>query len=205
MYHILSHGESECEYWSLQFGMSKESRHKIRPRTLQAILEAAIRLLNANSGTTMTDIAKAAGVGRATLHRHFQTKDDLIQTLSARCMEEMNAAVRATDSTDKPAVDRLHAMLKSTIPLGDRYAFLAIERMEDEQLQAAYQEQLCWTTALIEQLKTEQAIAKDVPTSWAVAQVDQIIWTAWTAVWTSELAIDDAAELALRTLLKGLS
>lgn len=185
--------------------MSRESRHAIRPSTLEAILEAALRLFHADSGVTMSEIAKAAGIGRATLHRHFQNKDDLIQALSARCMEEMNAAVLATDSTDKPAVVRLHAMLKSAIPLGDRYAFLSFERMEDEHLQSAYQEQLTWTSALIEQLKTEQAIAKDVPTSWAVAQVDQVIWTAWTAVWNSELTTDDAADLAQRTLLKGLS
>lgn len=120
-------------------------------------------------------------------------------------MEEMNAAVLATDIPDQPAVARLHAMLKSAIPLGDRYAFLSLERMEDEDLQSGYQEQLNWTTALIEQLKTEQAIAKDVPTSWAVAQVDQVIWTAWTAVWNLELTKDDATDLAMRTLLKGLS
>ena len=185
--------------------MSKESRHTIRPRTLEAILEAALGLFNADSGVTMSEIAKAAGVGRATLHRHFKDKDDLIQTLYARCIEEMNTAVLATDSTDKPAVARLHAMLKSAIPLGDRYAFRSFERMEDEHLQTAYQEQLNWTSALIEQLKDEQEIAKEVPTSWAVAQVDQVIWTAWTAVWNSELTTDDAADLALRTLLKGLA
>lgn len=190
---------------TLKLGMNKETRHTIRPRTLEAILDAAIRLFNADPGATMTEIAIAAGVGRATLHRHFQDTDDLIQTLSARCMEEMNAAVLATDIPDQPAVARLHAMLKSAIPLGDRYAFLSLERMEDEDLQSGYQEQLNWTTALIEQLKTEQAIAKDVPTSWAVAQVDQVIWTAWTSVWNIELTTDDATDLAMRTLLKGLS
>ena len=185
--------------------MSRESRHTIRPRTLEAILDAALRLFNADSGVTMSEIARAAGIGRATLHRHFQDKEELIQTLSAHCMEEMNAAVVATDTPDRPAVDRLYAMLKSTIPLGDRYAFLRFERMEDVDLQADYQKQLNWAAGLIEQLKVEGTIAKDVPTSWAVAQVDQIIWTAWTAVWNGELAADDAADLALRTLLKGLS
>ena len=184
--------------------MSKGSGHAIRPRTLAAIVEAAIRLLNVDPGVTMSEVARAAGVGRATLHRHFQSKADLLKAVGARCMEETNAAVLATDVPDGPAVDRLRAMLKSVIPLGDRYAFLRFEGLDDAALAAGYEAQLAWTTALIEHLRAEDAIAADVPTSWAVAQVDQIIWSAWTALSTGELATDDAAELALRTLLKGL-
>ena len=184
--------------------MSRASGHAIRPRTLAAIIEAAIRLLNVDPGVTMSEVARAAGVGRATLHRHFQSKADLLKAVGARCMEETNAAVLATDVPDGPAVDRLRAMLKSVIPLGDRYAFLRFEGSDDETLQAGYEAQLEWTTALAEQLRAEGAIAADVPTSWVVAQVDQVIWTAWTALSTGELLPDDAAELALRTLLKGL-
>ena len=152
----------------------------------------------------MSEVARVAGVGRATLHRHFHNKADLLKTIAVRCIEETNTAVLATDAPDRPAKDRLRVMLKSVIPLGDRYAFLRFERSEDEALSAGYQEQLEWVTALIGHLRAEHAIAKDVPTSWAVAQVDQVIWTAWTAVSSGELSTEAAAELALRTLLKGL-
>ena len=184
--------------------MSEAPRHAIRPRTLAAIVQAAIRLLSVDAGATMSEVARAAGVGRATLHRHFHSKADLLGVIGTQCIEEMNAAVRAVDLPDRPAVDRLRAMLHTVIPLGDRYAFLRFETSEDEVLRAGYKTQLDWATALVEHLKKEGAIAHDVPTRWAVAQVDQLIWTGWTAVSTGGLSPGDAAELALRTLLNGL-
>ena len=184
--------------------MTKVSGHAIRPRTLAAIVEAAIQTLSVDPGATMSEVARAAGVGRATLHRHFHGKTDLLRTITARCIDETNAAVLAADAPDNPAVDRLESMLKSVIPLGDRYAFLPFEVLQDDGLRKRHEAQLEWVGSLIGHLKAEHAIAEDVPTSWAVAQVNEVISTAWTAVSTGELSTDEAAGLALRTLLKGL-
>ena len=184
--------------------MTRPPGHAIRPKTFHAIVEAAIRLLNSNVDATMSEVARAAGVGRATLHRHFRTKADLLRAVGACCIEEMNAAVRAVDDAGMPASDRLYAMLRTVIPLGDRYAFLQFDTSGDEILRAGYQAQLDWTTALVEDLKTEGAIGQDVPTRWAVAEIDQLIWVAWTAVSEWGLSPDDTATLAQRTLLKGL-
>lgn len=184
--------------------MTRASDHAIRPRTLTAVIEAAIRLLSVDPGVTMSDIARAAGVGRATLHRHFAGKADLLRTISARCIEETNAAVLAADVPDGVAVERLRNMLGSVIPLGDRYAFLLLQGLQDEGLRKAHETQMDWVGLLIGQLKAERAIAEDVPISWAVALLDRVIWTAWTVVSTGALSTDEAVELALRTLLKGL-
>ena len=189
------HGESP---------MTRASDHAIRPGTLSAIIEAAIGMLNVDPGATMSDIARAAGVGRTTLHRHFDGKADLLSTIEAQCIEETNAAVRATDVADGAAVERLRNMLRSVIPLGDRYAFLLSESLRDEGLRGAHEAQIDWIRTLMEQLKAERAIAGEVPTAWAVALVDQVIFTAWTVVSTGELSTDEAAALALRSLLKGL-
>ena len=178
--------------------------HTIRPKTLTAIVEAAIRLLNANVDATMSEVARAAGVGRATLHRHFRTKTDLLRTVGVCCIEEMNEAVRAVDDAEMPASERLQSMLRTVIPLGDRYAFLQFDTSGDEILRAGYEAQLNWTTALVEDLRTEGVIGQDVPTRWAVAQIDQLIWVAWTAVSEWGLSPDDTAALAQRTLLNGL-
>ena len=153
----------------------------------------------------MSEVAQQAGIGRATLHRHFRTKSDLVNAIGIRCIEEMNASVQAGDSEAKPAIERLRLMLRATIPIGDRYAFLGSVQLTDENVKRGYDQQLTWASALVKSLRDQGVIAPDVPTRWVVAQIDQQIWTAWTAV--SEWGFDpkDAEKLAFNTLMHGMS
>jgi AcrR family transcriptional regulator len=49
-----------------------------------SILAAAVRRLNTDPRASMADLAAAAGVGRATLHRYFSTRDELLHELGTR-------------------------------------------------------------------------------------------------------------------------
>ena len=169
-----------------------------------AIVEAAIALLNVNTGATMSDIAARAGVGRATVHRHFSTRDDLVRAIGLQCIEEMNAAGRAADTAGAPPAERLRAMFEAVIPLGDRYGFLAFESADDEAVRAGYRAQLRWTASLVKDLKAAGEIAAEVPSRWVTAQIDQMVWTAWKEVSDGYLDAHRASGLAVRTLLDGL-
>ena len=184
--------------------MSAPPKHAIRPATLEAIVEAAIRLLNANAGATMCEIAARAGVGRATLHRHFRTRSDLVSAIGSRCIQEMNAAVGADQTAGLPALERLRSMFQAVIPLGDRYSFLSIESPDDASMRQGYRAQLRWVAALVEDLKEQGNIDRDVPTRWVVAQIDQLVWAAWNGIAEGYLTNDEASQLAVRTLIDGL-
>lgn len=183
--------------------MQTASKHAIRPATLDAIVNSAIQLLSDRSDASMSEIAQRAGIGRATLHRHFPTKLDLIRNVGEKCIAEMNAAVTASDDTTRNGVERLNTLLAAVIPLGDRYAFLRYLDPHDTTLTAHYRAQLEWASALVKQLKNEGSIADDIPTYWAVSQLDQLIWTAWSAVADGELTADEAKTLSVRTFLTG--
>lgn len=64
-------------------------------RNLEAILEAARALLAADPTVSMGAIAAAAGVHRATVHRHFPAREDLLLALHERADRECLAAVEA--------------------------------------------------------------------------------------------------------------
>ncbi|MYF09653.1 MAG: TetR/AcrR family transcriptional regulator [Gammaproteobacteria bacterium] len=184
--------------------MKTSGKHVIRPATLEAIVDAAVRLLNVNIGASLSEIAIHAGIGRATLHRHFRDRNDLIRFIGTRCIEEMNAAVLAVDAPDKPAIERLRSMFVEVAPLGDRYNFLRLERRRDEGVRQAYNTQLGWVDALVEDLRAQGEISREVPVRWVTAQIDQLVWTAWQAVAEDYLSAAEASELAMRTLLNGL-
>ena len=101
-------------------------------------------------------------------------------------------------------MERLERALVAIIPLGDRYGFLNRSTSDDKQLIEAYQAQLLWVEELVSDLKVEGHLDPDIPDSWALALIDQLIWTAWEQVSRGYLKEADAPALAVRTLLTGL-
>ncbi len=176
----------------------------LRAPMRQAILDAAIDTLARDPGASLSEIASRAGAGRASLHRHFPSRADLIAAASAQCMDEIDAATSAALADAQTAQQRLSRMLEAVVPLGDRYHFLVSEAVDDESVRKRYAEELDWLGHLVDELKADGVIAADVPRSWAVANIDAQVWLAWSEVAAGSLAPAHAADLALRTLLKGL-
>lgn len=65
--------------------------------TVQALLDGAMLQFTRHgfAKTSMSDIAKAAGVSRTSLYNAFATKDDVFRALSARINQGVYAAVAA--------------------------------------------------------------------------------------------------------------
>lgn len=82
----------------------------LQARTHAAIIDAAITSLAADPAATMGEIAAAAGVGRATIHRYFPGRDDLLAALVDLALQRVSAAherARLGDGTAREAVQRL--------------------------------------------------------------------------------------------------
>ena len=58
------------------------------------ILGAAQRQLNRDPGSSMAVVAKAAGVGRATLHRYFATREALLTEIGVRSLDRWESRLR---------------------------------------------------------------------------------------------------------------
>ena len=180
------------------------TRKTFRPPLREAIIDAAIATFASNPGASLSDVAARAGVGRASLHRYFRSRADLITAISHQCLSEIEAATRSAVEDAGSARETLLRMLEAVIPLGDRFHFLAQETPGEARLQERYAGQLQWVAGLVDELKADGVMAIDVPRSWAVANIDAQIWLAWSEVTAGNLAPAHAAGLAFRTLLKGL-
>ena len=182
--------------------MSARSRPRRSAR--EAVMDAAVSVLARNPGAPMSAVATAAGVGRATLYRHFPTREALVRELALEAIELTDAAVAPAFAQGMSSRDSLLAMLTAIVPLGDRFHFLAREWVEDEDVAAGYRRQARELEAFVEQAKGDGLFAPEVPTAWVVAAIDALIWAAWEAVKEGTVAPRDAASLAFKTLTRGL-
>jgi AcrR family transcriptional regulator len=93
-------------------------------RTRTAILHAAALVLGRRPDAAMADIADQAGVGRATLYRHFPTRESLLQGVAESAVTELVDAIDAA-RLDELAADRAIARLTAVfLRTGAKYAAL---------------------------------------------------------------------------------
>ncbi|MFD9704511.1 TetR/AcrR family transcriptional regulator [Lentzea sp. NPDC059081] len=83
-------------------------------RTRTAILDAATRLLSRRPDAAIAEIAEEAGVGRATLYRHFPTRESLRQGVGEAGIAEIAKAFEAAALDDLPA-DRAIARITAVV------------------------------------------------------------------------------------------
>ncbi|MEM7048157.1 MAG: TetR/AcrR family transcriptional regulator [Acidobacteriota bacterium] len=172
----------------------------------QAILDAAAGALADSPNESMAVIAEAAGVGRATLYRHFPSREALLSELSLEAIRLMDEATVPILENASSAEEAFRRMLEAWLPFGDRFHFLATIPVSDlgPDVAVESQRQLDDLAAFVDHAKGEGLFARNVSTAWIVATIDALIWTAWSSVHRGELALRDAAPMVFRTLVEGL-
>ncbi len=91
------------------------------------VLRSAAALLTRKSTATMDEVARAAGISRATLHRHFAGRDALVRALEALGIEECEAALDAARLDDGPAREALRRFVTEIESAAGLLAFLYTE------------------------------------------------------------------------------
>ncbi|HET6298742.1 MAG TPA: TetR/AcrR family transcriptional regulator [Kribbella sp.] len=102
-------------------------------RTTTAILDAAARVFSEHgSSANMADIAAAAGVGRATLYRHFPDREALLGALASHAIADSAARLADAGLERAPVAEAIERIVRAVTAIGDRYSVLAGEHVESD-------------------------------------------------------------------------
>ncbi len=97
----------------------------IHDRVAEVILDAAADLLaRGGEPPTMSEVAAAAGVARATLYRHFPTREQLLQALSASARDATATRLAAADLDAVPVAEAIARIARVVAAGGSKYAAL---------------------------------------------------------------------------------
>lgn len=171
----------------------------VRPTSRDAIIQAGFELLSGHPSASLNDIARKAGVGRATLHRHFAGREDLIRSLALQALQDMDEVVERALANATSYTEAVWLTLKTLVPLGARYGFLLSEAASDPAIEAEYERQAGAMSELVSEAVAEGGLDASIPVSWYVRSFDALLIAAWEAVNDQELTPDQATDLAWKT------
>ena len=170
----------------------------------KAIIEASIQTFLLNSSAGMSDIAVAAGIGRATLYRHFESREALIEKLAIICLEELSAVTDPLQHLSGRAA--IEAKIEAVMPLADRFHFLTKLwniAAESEIVKQIDDQQLNEMVTVIEQAKEAGELNPQLPTVWIVSFYESTLLSAWSLIASEEITIDEAVSYAKQSFFCG--
>jgi AcrR family transcriptional regulator len=180
-----------------------------RDRTEQghdSLLNAAVATLAANPGASLQEIADAAGISRATLHRRFAGRDELILAISEWAIGQLESINDSVESSGLRGRAAIEALLEKAIQLAPKIGFLISEhslecnQMFMDRVDTAQQR---WHR-MIEDGQRLGEIRVDLPSRWIADAIEGLMLAVFHGVRRGLTAPNDALRLVRITLLDGV-
>jgi AcrR family transcriptional regulator len=177
-------------------------------RSRAGILDAAVRLLNADPDVSLGAIATAAGVTRQTVYAHFPSRQQLLAAVLDRLTEETVAAMDAADPATGPAADALLRLLAASTRVTGQYrvllqqlSSLPVSPQADHERHAPVADRL---KRLILRGQQTGEFDEQLAPDWLVAVTISLAHAASAEVDAGRLSDEEAVETLHTTLLRAL-
>ncbi|WP_222853581.1 TetR/AcrR family transcriptional regulator [Fodinicola acaciae] len=169
-----------------------------------AVLMAAAHLLVREPAASMAEVASAAGISRATLHRLVDGRKALVRELAELGMRRGREAVRAADLASGDPREAYQRLVDGLVPIADLFNLLYREQTADEMYaQAAELDDAI--TALFQRGQRTGAFRTDMTAAWMTEAFYSLLGGAAMAAQQGRLASRDVGLMTTQTLLAGIT
>jgi TetR/AcrR family transcriptional regulator, mexCD-oprJ operon repressor len=186
---------------------TQRRRRSDADRSVQAILEAALEALASDPDASMAEIARRAGVVRATIYVHFPTREVLLDAVMEHAVAEVADATREAEPTRGEPEEALARVLLATWQeLGRFHALLAINtaRLSAKELHRRHLPVMSLFVPLIERGQTKGVFRSDLPVSWHLAVLRAIVHTASAELQSGRISEGEIEDAMLTTVLAAI-
>ncbi|WP_340562982.1 TetR/AcrR family transcriptional regulator [Streptomyces sp. GSL17-111] len=171
----------------------------------EQILKAAAELLSRRATASMDEIARSAGISRATLHRHFAGREALIVALGDLGIRQIEERLDAARIDEGDPADALRRLIDEATPVAGFLAFLYGENQlyESDLMDAGWARVDARVGALLRRGREEGVLRGDLSTAWLVDALFALVAASGWSVQDGRLAPKDASRVVAELLLGG--
>jgi AcrR family transcriptional regulator len=171
------------------------------------LLDTAAQVLVMDPSAPLAVVAAAAGVGRTTLHKRYPTRDALLVAVAHRALDLCHDAVDSAVSGATGDRDGgLRRLVGALVPVGPQLAYLFRQPSLEKhpELRARTVALDPGLLAVLTAASDAGVVRADLGQWWCLSTLYALVYIAWEGVAIGKLAPDDAPDLVLTTLVRGL-
>jgi AcrR family transcriptional regulator len=186
---------------------SARKRRADAERNIQAIIDAALEALASDPDASMAEIARRAGVVRATVYMHFPTRESLLDAVMERSTGLVAEAIRSAEPSRGEPTEALERVLLATWKqLSDFHSVLAINisRLSAKELRRRHLPVTTQFMPLLERGQAEGIFRSDVSAQWLIAVLRAIVHVASTELQAGRLSQAEVEQTMLTTALAAI-
>ena len=177
-------------------------------RSISAITDAALEALASDPDVSMAEIARRAGVVRATIYMHFPTRESLLDAVMEEATGRVAEAIRNAEPNrgePKEALERV--ILATWKQLSEFHNILQINmrRLSAQELRRRHLPMTTQFIPLLERGQADGVFRSDVSAEWLIAVVRAIVHVASTELQGGRLSEVDVERTMLTTAFAAIS
>jgi TetR/AcrR family transcriptional repressor of mexCD-oprJ operon len=189
--------------------LATDHRRATAERNVEAILDAAERVLASGSQATIVAVAKEAALSRVTVYAHFATREALLEAVVERTVRRTTEALDAVEPERGPALEALERVLQvgwRDLERNDAIARAAGEQLTTEALRRTHRAAHRRLRQLVDRGRRTGDFRTDVPAEWLVTAFHALVHAAGDDVRAGRLrpgAALDALSTTMRDVFRG--
>lgn len=176
-----------------------------KPRAREELLLNLVNALADQPRASMGQLASMIGLSRATLCRHFPSREAMMLALFETAIasaEQALARARPNEDTVEDAVKRL---INELLPIAELYAFTDQQTHTDATMDAQEQSLKASLITLFQQWQGAGKLRVDLSAAWLVESMSALLRSAAAMIRTGRLARRDAAQSVFDLLWRGMA
>jgi len=172
----------------------------------QELLRLLAEALTANASASTGEIAAAAGVSRATLHRVFGGRDDLVATVYGWLLEQCDRVFDGSGIDDGPVLESFDRLVEDSYPIAQAY-WMLIAKPELEsvpELRKGIEDLDGHLERFFARGQAEGVFRPDLPPRWLVYSLGGQIMSAWYLVDDGHAGAREVPRLVRAAVIDGI-
>ena len=186
---------------------ARKHRRADAERNTTSIINAALEGLASDPDASMAEIARRAGVVRATVYMHFPTRESLLDAVMEHATGLVAEAIRGAEpARDAPREALERVLLATWLQLSQFHSVLAINisRLSAKDLRRRHLPMTTQFIPLLERGQAEGVFRSDVSATWLIAVLRAIVHVASTELQAGRLSQAEVERTMLTTAMNAI-